>query len=109
MWLFVGRIEHTLACRIQRLHYRDPGEHGRSILIDDPRQGSGLGCTVLLGMYLIFVVLFPGPAVRASVPILVPLAFIEHAEPTVYAICRPDVSGSLGVRIIVRSSHRVIR
>jgi hypothetical protein len=46
---------------------------------------------------------------RASAPIFVPLAFIEHAKPTVYTICRPDVSGSLGVGITVRSSHRVIR
>jgi hypothetical protein len=45
----------------------------------------------------------------ASVPLFVPLVSIEHAEPTVYAICRPDVSGSLGVGIMLRSSHRAIR
>ena len=49
------------------------------------------------------------PLMRASRPFFITLASIEHAEPTVYAICRPDVSGSLGVGIMLRSSHRVIR
>lgn len=39
------------------------------------------------------------PLVGASGPVFVALASVEHAEPTVFATRRPDVSGSFGVRI----------